>query len=458
MVAGSGAHRRPGADRSAPGPAVVRSGKAPLKLPGMELAAAGATAQDTASRIHVGRSGINQWWLLVCDPPAARTGEADARTGEADARTGARTGAPPGEAAARTGAADALLDTARLAAGIDGGPSTVLARAAEAMDRRGDGPGRQAVFVRVELDVCGAWCTLSNAGSVRPYVVRRAGWIDVRGHESAPLGEAGPAPADDRAGLGPGDALVIVPHDRLVAADRAGERFADEALPEVLLDLVGRPSAEIADAVVAESSALASDRRRRVLRGGPVVVLRVPGDLGEDPMHRVVRATGAPPERLHLPGYPLGDRQPDLWSAPPAPPREARLRLAPTGTRLHEVRALLRRLLASWRLDDRVDAGDLELLATEVTTNAIRHAGTAATVIVRYTGGAVRVEVGDASSALPELVPPPPDAEGGRGMPLVEALASAWGVTPTRHGKRVWFEIGVPDTGRPRDTEAPEAT
>lgn len=51
---------------------------------------------------------------------------------------------------------------------------------------------------------------LAGAGHPRPVVVRRAGWIDVRGHVGLPLGMFDEAvPRDDRVGLGPGDALVI---------------------------------------------------------------------------------------------------------------------------------------------------------------------------------------------------------------------------------------------------------
>ena len=34
-----------------------------------------------------------------------------------------------------------------------------------------------------------------------------------------------------------------------------------------------------------------------------------------------------------------------------------------------------------------------------------------------------------------------PEAEGGRGVWLVESLAVGWGVDPLPDGKRVWFEV-----------------
>jgi anti-sigma regulatory factor (Ser/Thr protein kinase) len=87
--------------------------------------------------------------------------------------------------------------------------------------------------------------------------------------------------------------------------------------------------------------------------------------------------------------------------------------------------------------------GDIELLASELVTNVIRHAASPFTVIVRYDGNLVRVEVGDGSRALPEARSPGVDDETGRGLLLLEALAAGWGVTPTLAGKRVWFEVSA---------------
>jgi anti-sigma regulatory factor (Ser/Thr protein kinase) len=270
-----------------------------------------------------------------------------------------------------------------------------------------------AALFRIELDLCGAWLTTASSGRLRPVVVRRAGWVDLRGH--------GPgAPADDRIGLGPGDALVVPAapsdHDRLL---------------DCLLSVTGRPAGEIA-----AGSGLAQ-----------VAVLSVPDSSGEQAIERVEKATGLRREQLGLPGYPLGDLQPDLWHEPPAPPREARLRMSPQLAEVVEVRRLLRRLLASWRLDALLEEGDVELLATETATNAVLHAGTEAIVVVRYLGDRVRVEVGDGSPALPQVRTARLDDTRGRGLSLVETLSSGWGVAQTGGGKRVWFEVGTKGSG-----------
>jgi hypothetical protein len=63
-------------------------------------------------------------------------------------------------------------------------------------------------------------------------------------------------------------------------------------------------------------------------------------------------------------------------------------------------------------------------------------------VAVRVGDGMVRVEVTDrAGPGTPELRPAGRDAEGGRGLQLVAALAVRWG-TRRRGGRIVtWFEL-----------------
>ncbi|MEU0374039.1 ATP-binding protein [Streptomyces sp. NPDC006283] len=62
------------------------------------------------------------------------------------------------------------------------------------------------------------------------------------------------------------------------------------------------------------------------------------------------------------------------------------------------------------------------------------------------TSGALRIEVSDTrTERLPLLVPEPatPDAESGRGLLLVDALADDWGVTPRPVGKTVWATVSA---------------
>ncbi|UWE07682.1 ATP-binding protein [Actinacidiphila bryophytorum] len=97
---------------------------------------------------------------------------------------------------------------------------------------------------------------------------------------------------------------------------------------------------------------------------------------------------------------------------------------------------------------------DLGLLSSEVITNAIRHTNAPCAVVVRWTGVRVRVEVTDVSPARPHRRHGSLDAEGGRGLLLVESLATAWGSAPDPAGKTVWFELG-PSDGTPPPWSTP---
>lgn len=82
------------------------------------------------------------------------------------------------------------------------------------------------------------------------------------------------------------------------------------------------------------------------------------------------------------------------------------------------------------------------LLVSEVATNALVHAEGDVQVRVVTRGDLLRVEVADESPLMPQPRAAGPMEEGGRGLALVESLATAWGVTPTDGGKVVWFELG----------------
>jgi anti-sigma regulatory factor (Ser/Thr protein kinase) len=81
------------------------------------------------------------------------------------------------------------------------------------------------------------------------------------------------------------------------------------------------------------------------------------------------------------------------------------------------------------------------LLASELVTNAVVHAGSPIVVKVVETGASVRIEVSDSGAGIPAVAPIDPIAEGGRGLALVRDLSSAWGVTQYETGKTVWFTL-----------------
>jgi anti-sigma regulatory factor (Ser/Thr protein kinase) len=89
-----------------------------------------------------------------------------------------------------------------------------------------------------------------------------------------------------------------------------------------------------------------------------------------------------------------------------------------------------------------VDLGEVTLLADELTANAVRHAGGATEILIQGSADGVCVEVTDPSPAMPAPRRPGPSDDKGRGLLLVERLASAWGTrTPPTGGKTVWFEL-----------------
>jgi hypothetical protein len=89
-----------------------------------------------------------------------------------------------------------------------------------------------------------------------------------------------------------------------------------------------------------------------------------------------------------------------------------------------------------------VDVTDVMLLADELVSNAMRHAGEPSEMVVSGSATSLCVEVIDPSSALPAPGRPSPGQDGGYGLLLVERLASGWGAEPLPvGGKTVWFEV-----------------
>ena len=103
-----------------------------------------------------------------------------------------------------------------------------------------------------------------------------------------------------------------------------------------------------------------------------------------------------------------------------------------------KARRLARRALARWGLEELSDS--VELLISEVVTNAVRYAERPITLRLLRTD-MLRCEVGDDVPQLPRLRQARPSDEGGRGLYLVNKLARRWGATRLSTGKVVWFEL-----------------
>jgi hypothetical protein len=85
-----------------------------------------------------------------------------------------------------------------------------------------------------------------------------------------------------------------------------------------------------------------------------------------------------------------------------------------------------------------------ELGVSELVTNAVLHGRTAFTVAVLRTPRGVRIEVSDRSPLPPQVRRLSTFASTGRGLRLVAAVSSDWGIVPVAPddggGKTVWFE------------------
>ena len=90
----------------------------------------------------------------------------------------------------------------------------------------------------------------------------------------------------------------------------------------------------------------------------------------------------------------------------------------------------------------------VELLSSELLANAVLHgpASMAIGIQVRHTESAVRVSVSDSGDTRPVVLHREPSAANGRGMAIVEAMSSRWGVEEhVDGGKTVWFELDLED-------------
>jgi CheY-like chemotaxis protein/anti-sigma regulatory factor (Ser/Thr protein kinase) len=104
-------------------------------------------------------------------------------------------------------------------------------------------------------------------------------------------------------------------------------------------------------------------------------------------------------------------------------------------------REFVARTLAEW--DAGVDAGDALIVASELVTNAIIHGRTECELQLSLTGNAVRIEARDGGGGTPDPMAPSKTGTHGRGLYIIAALTSAWGIedVPTG-GKIVWAELG----------------
>lgn len=174
---------------------------------------------------------------------------------------------------------------------------------------------------------------------------------------------------------------------------------------------------------------------------------------GHSAQQSVRRATGI--DWATPPGNPFA-RSPRSWWIPALSVQhdevgsgdlQVRWLLEPNRGSVKVARNLARSVLHDWGMERLL--GDVELVVSELVTNALRHAAgiagqqTGADQTVELSllrrGGEVVCAVRDASDQFPLARDPGHMAETGRGLHLVSCFSRGWGAEPTTPcGKFVW--------------------
>lgn len=264
--------------------------------------------------------------------------------------------------------------------------------------------------VIAQLDPVSRTLCLASAGHLPPVVVSPGGGATVLDLDPGlPLGVGGGTFVEQTVRLEAGS-LVLIYTDGLVESRTA-------SLEEGIAQLVAALAAPVDSAELACS---------RVLEA-----LGRPGDQDDDTAVLAVRLDDAGP-----------------CADVPAADEPLQLALPSRAEAASRARQALRRLLDPLGLD----ADAAELLVSELVGNAVRYAGGGEVVVrARIADGLLRVEVLDSSEVVPPLptAVPASDAESGRGLLLVEALAERWGAEPVPGGKRLWFELAPGPASQP---------
>jgi sodium/proline symporter len=125
---------------------------------------------------------------------------------------------------------------------------------------------------------------------------------------------------------------------------------------------------------------------------------------------------------------------PDRRSAP-----RQRIELEDSVRSPARARAAAADLVEEFRLDGIRD--ELVLVVSELVTNAVRHASPPVCLELQADAERVTVAVADGSPLRPLPRPALDDAEGGRGLPMIDLLAAETGVRPNPPGKTVWAAL-----------------
>ncbi|WP_436736991.1 SpoIIE family protein phosphatase [Streptomyces sp. BBFR102] len=294
-----------------------------------------------------------------------------------------------------------LRTTAQTLAGLDLPPQEVLHHLDEQAQRLGS--DRMATCVYAVYDPVAHRITVANAGHPPPVLLHLGGRAEVlRVPPGAPIGVGG---VDFEAVEleAPAGATLLLYTDGLVESRLRDVWTGIEQLRERLAATARLTGSDHPPPL----EALCDD----------VLDMLGPGDRDDDIALLAARFDGIAPSDVAY------------WFLDPDPAAPGR------------ARRLARAALARWGLEELTDS--VELLVSEVVTNAVRYASRPVTLRLLRTD-VLRVEVGDDVPQLPRLRQARATDEGGRGLYLVNKVARRWDATRLSNGKVVWFELSMP--------------
>lgn len=225
--------------------------------------------------------------------------------------------------------------------------------------------------------------------------------------------------------------------------------FGDEEFPETRLDLVpGETLVLYTDGLVEEPGADIDAGVRTLINevsAGPAGAEALADHLSD----RLWERWGSGDDVALL----VLRRSPD-----PGSPRAPRLhqyihQADPEG--LSDARTIVRQALTDWNMAELAD--DAELVTGELLVNVLLHTEGGAVLTLEVLPEPVRrvrLSVQDRSSAWPRRRTPGETATSGRGLLLLDAVTTRWGIEPRGEGKAVWCEIGP--SARPVSDPVPE--
>lgn len=111
----------------------------------------------------------------------------------------------------------------------------------------------------------------------------------------------------------------------------------------------------------------------------------------------------------------------------------------PVPLAIRAARQFVESALLAWGETELLD--DSALVASELATNAVRHARSPFRVSISRVDGIITLMVHDGSDDSAEPRRLSTDAEGGRGLALVTALCPSWGTEVVPGGKIVWAQL-----------------